>query len=72
MPAEPPLDPIAQVDALLAAIDAAPKTIGWQARAQARRAGPLVRDARGGPPLDPQGRCAYGASTPRRSRASRQ
>jgi len=34
VPAEPALDPIAQVDALLAAIDAAPKTLGWQARAR--------------------------------------
>jgi len=33
-PAEPAFDPIAQVDALLAAIDAAPKTLGWQARAR--------------------------------------
>ena len=40
VPAEPPLDPIAQVDALLASIHAAPKSLGWQARA---RVGERVR-----------------------------
>jgi hypothetical protein len=34
VPADPRIDPIRQVEALLAAIDAAPKSLGWQARAR--------------------------------------
>jgi hypothetical protein len=34
VPAEPPFEPIGQVDALLAAIAAAHKSLGWQARAR--------------------------------------
>jgi hypothetical protein len=40
VPAEPRFDPIAQVDALLAAIHTAPKSLGWLARA---RVGERVR-----------------------------
>jgi hypothetical protein len=40
VPAEPPFDPTAQVDALLAAMDATPKSLSWQARA---RVGERVR-----------------------------
>ncbi len=40
VPAAPPFDPTAQVDALVAAIDSAPKSLGWQARA---RVGERVR-----------------------------
>jgi hypothetical protein len=33
-PTEPRIEPTAQVDALLAALDAAPKSLGWQTRAR--------------------------------------
>ena len=34
VPAEPPFDPTAQVEVLLEAMEVAPKTLGWQARAR--------------------------------------